>query len=335
MWNPLFDFRISNEVPELGLDASGWGNLSIFFHPLYVNYQNEYHSSSAGERSHRFLQVFASSRLVGLGALVSIYPETAITKAEQEAQSLELSHIVFDAEVSKELGARGITEGARFLRSEDSRSSKSQAVAVRQRLSDPVMALLLENGEFTAVEVSAELRIDLDKSEEELFARLRKKFRQQIRKYQDTLDACVRTDGAALDELRRLHFQVSGRTTRSSRTWEIQRQAVEEGSAFIVTISGLKNELLGALYVMHTPAEALSFSAAYDRQAMADGYPLGHLAEWEAIKFLRRNRLAKSYLLGSSGAATLENEKLANIVNFKDGFAPIYDLVGRLQHSRL
>lgn len=332
---PQIEFQISDTAPKGHLGRSNPENLPIYYQSLYVDYQNEYHLSRIGAKSHRFLKMFGGSRLVGLAALNRLTLGVGAPYANVDEPSLELSHIVFDERVSEELRVSTITEGAKYLRTRKNDVAETQAITVNGRLSDPVMALLVGNGEFTAVDVGAELRIDLDKSEEELFTRLRKKYRQLIRKYHDTLQVSVRTDGTALDELRRLHFQVSGRTTRSSKTWEIQRQAVEEGSAFIVTISSLTDELFGALYVMHTPAEALSFSAAYDRRAMADGNPLGHLAEWEAIKFLKRNSLAKSYLLGSSGRATLENEKLANIVNFKDGFAPIYDLVGRLQYSCL
>lgn len=330
--SPLIEFEVSDKAPRGPLGESGFESLPIHYNPLYVDYQNEYYLSKTGAKNHRFLKMFSGSQLVGLATLNRLEVDFGARHESTKKPILELSHIVFDQRFTKELKVCAITEGARYLGTLENDVAERTLIVVNQRLSDPVMALLVEKSEFSPTGVSAEFRIDLRNSEEELFGRLRKKHRQQIRKHRDTLHVSVRTDGEALDELQRLHFQVAGGHTRSLTTWGIQRKSVEGGSAFVVTISSPANELLGALYVMHAPEEAISFSAAYDRLAMAEGYPLGHLAEWEAIKFLKKNNLGKSYVLWGISPNTVRDQKFANILKFKQGFAPSYDLVGRLQH---
>jgi hypothetical protein len=199
-------------------------------------------------------------------------------------------------------------------------------------MADPFMRLLVQQEGFVSNAISAEMRIDLTKSEADLFASLRKKHRQQLRKYCDLTRVSVRTDVDALRELQQLHFQVSGRITRSPLTWKIQEQAITENLAFVVTIRNLSDELLGALYVQYSNYEAISFSAAYNRTAMGKGFPLGHICEWEAIKFLGRNSLAQSYLIGVASWETADNLKLSRINLFKDGFSPTYHLIGHLNY---
>lgn len=327
---PEFSFRISNRLAADLLAEARFENLPIAYEKLFQDYQNEYHTKDGNRKKFCFLEIAFGSRLVGLACIVDASFDQRTF--ELHTARLELSQTVFDPRVSPTQRAEAIVNGAEFLAARKSELSGKPSITVTQKLSDPTIALLLREGSFKATEISAEMRVDLTRKEADLFASFRKKHRQQIRKYSDLVRVSVRTDAEALHELQQLHFQVSGRITRSPVTWKIQEQAILEGLAFVVTARNLSDNLLGALYVMYSNYDASSFSAAYDRSAMKEGYPLGHICEWTAIKFLARNRLAQSYLLGGADRATTNNPKMSNINSFKDGFSPTYHLIGRLTY---
>lgn len=325
-----FCFQICDCLDEGLLAEPRFENLPIVYEKLYHDYQNEYHSKNGSETKVRFLKIALGSRLVGLACIVdSSLDDSGL---ELHTPRLELTQTVFDPRVSPTQRAEAIGNAAEYLSAIRSEWRGKASITVSQKLSDQTTKLLLRAGGFRATGIIAEMRVDLTKSEGDLFASLRKKHRQQIRKYSDLVRVAVRTDTEALHELQRLHFRVAGRITRSPLTWKIQEEAVLEGLAFVVTVRNLSDELLGALYVMYSNYDAISFSAAYDRSAMREGYPLGHICEWQAIEYLAMNRLAQSYLLGGAERTTTKDAKLASINSFKDGFSPTYQLIGQLTY---
>ncbi len=160
-----------------------------------------------------------------------------------------------------------------------------------------------------------------------MFSNFRKKHKQQIRKAERSFEVTVSSSELGVEELRLLHLRVAGRKTRSRATWKLQAQAVSEGQGFTVFVRERDGgQLVGGLFVMHSKSYGLSFSAAYVRQVMSAGAPLGHLCEWEAIKYLKSAVGAKKYILGNASEESLANDKVLNILHFKDGFGPEYAL---------
>ena len=93
---------------------------------------------------------------------------------------------------------------------------------------DHIGRFLLESGKkptlfYTQV-------IDLTKSVPQLHADMRKSYQNLANKYTPV----VTTYRNSLDIFKKLHIDVCGFQTRSDRTWEIQKDMLENGEAFIV-----------------------------------------------------------------------------------------------------
>lgn len=323
-------FGIKDEVTNSSLGGLECERMPIGYEPIYRDYLNAYFMGNGNRKRIRFLEIVLGSRVIGIARVVDAsLDDTGLWNAPR---GLEINNLIFAPQIAQSDRAKLIAKCAEFLLAKESVLSTNASVAVSQSLSDASLLALVERPDFIATAVHAELRIDLGKGEDVLFASLRKKHRQQINRYGALTHISVRTDVEAVHELHQLHLKVAGRTTRPLSTWKIQEQAIQQGLAFVITTRSLANELLGALFVLHSNEEAISFSAAYDRSAMARGYPLGHLCEWEAIRFLSSNTSTKSYLLGVVNQEFNQDAKLRNIRMFKDGFSPAYGLIGRLEY---
>jgi len=180
-----------------------------------------------------------------------------------------------------------------------------------------------------------DLRIDLSVSAEKIFENFRKKYRQQIRKHSPAVTVCVNTKPEGVSLLQSLHRRVSGRVTRSNKTWDLMRSATIAGQGFTVLSTLPEEKLVGALYVMHSDSHALAFSAAYDREVMARGLPLGHLCEWNAIKYLAENSTTSSYSTLVFPASWAILAKQAAILQFKEGLGATHHLMERFEYRRL
>lgn len=207
----------------------------------------------------------------------------------------------------------------------------SDRLVLGREFGDVDLPTLLNNGGVSLDGLGANLEIDLSPGSEALFRSFRKSHQKQIRRHLDTLNVEITTGDLALDELRALHLTVSGRVTRPLSTWKCQAIAMQRGEAFIVTARDEFKQLIGALYVMHSKTRAVSFSAAYRRDLMHAGLPLGHVCEWKAIQHLADNTTVVSYQIGKLSGRQNTTAKLRNINYFKDGFAPKYMLEAQLE----
>lgn len=122
-----------------------------------------------------------------------------------------------------------------------------------------------------------------------------------------------------MQDFRELHFDVSGRITRSERSWRIQADQVNAGEAFLIFIKN-SNELIGAALFLYNKASAIYAVAAYKREYF--DLPIGHGVQLLAIDFLKEKNV-KNYFLGSYHAPWSEGatEKELAIENFKKGFS--------------
>ena len=123
------------------------------------------------------------------------------------------------------------------------------------------------------------------------------------------------------DEFRELHRKVSGRITRSKKSWEIQLQMVRSSAAFAVFIRDSNNLLIGGTLIAHTKDEGIYVTGVYDRDLNEPS--LGHISQWCGIQELKRRGIPW-YKLGDGVFPSVENqvdEKEIAIAHFKEGYA--------------
>lgn len=180
--------------------------------------------------------------------------------------------------------------------------------------------------------VKHELFIDLDQS----MAEIKQGFR---RSYKSLLTSGARDwsilvldtpDEGIWQKFRELHFQASGRQTRSDETWEIQLAGLGQGLGFLVYLLNASGKMNGGGLFNVTRDEGIYAVAAYNR-ALPD-QPLGHLVQYRAIEELKR-RGQRWYKIGERPYAFDSPEPTAkeiSIGEFKQGFAshmfPRYEL---------
>ena len=123
------------------------------------------------------------------------------------------------------------------------------------------------------------------------------------------------------EEFRELHRKVSGRITRSKKTWDIQLQMIHSGSAFAVFIRDANKSLIGGALLAHTRDEGIYVTGVFDRDFNEPS--LGHISQWNGIQELKR-RGVQWYKLGDRtfpSSETHVEEKEIAIAHFKEGYA--------------
>ena len=121
-------------------------------------------------------------------------------------------------------------------------------------------------------------------------------------------------------EFKDLHEEVSGRKTRSSETWEIQRAHLESGSSVFIYLRNESGIMVGGGLFNLSKHEAIYAVGAYKRELFDK--PLGHLVQDEAIKLFIEKGISK-YKIGNRPYKNIEpipSEKELSIADFKQGF---------------
>ena len=130
------------------------------------------------------------------------------------------------------------------------------------------------------------------------------------------------------DVYKNIHFQAAGRKTRPDKTWNIMFDWIEEGVS-ILAVTKKDDEYISAQLVNTFNQKAFYHSGAtkpeYERER-----GVGHLAQWEIIKYLKSNDITH-YELGWNWHPNISqevaSEKMLGISRFKAGFgADIYPL---------
>jgi hypothetical protein len=142
--------------------------------------------------------------------------------------------------------------------------------------------------------------IDLTKTEEELHADLRKSYKNLCNKDFGGIDN-------ALGVLRKLHYEMHRRQTRSNETWHIQSKIISMQQAFI----SIQEENKAACLIYHNQHTAYYFSGASKRDANS------HPCLWRAILFAK-DLGCKTFEMGEQ--VFNGDPKLINISKFKRGF---------------
>jgi len=122
-------------------------------------------------------------------------------------------------------------------------------------------------------------------------------------------------------EFKKLHYKVSGRITRSDRSWDIHYDAIQKGNAFLIWLKDQNQEMVGAGFFLISPQEAYYGIGVYDRTLFDK--PLGHVVQFAAIEHMKKTQLSW-YKVGTRVFPTdtpAPTEKEVSVTIFKEGFA--------------
>lgn len=166
----------------------------------------------------------------------------------------------------------------------------------------------------------------LGKTENELFREIRKGHKSDIKRGIEngyTVEV-VNSNNFAIDKFngyRKVHFQASGRQTRSDETWDIMQDWVRNDLAVLALCKK------GESVIAATLVDTFKQKAYYHSQAILPEYQkekgIGHLMQWEIIKYLTCRGFTH-YELGWNWYPNISQEvadnKLLGISRFKAGF---------------
>ena len=118
-------------------------------------------------------------------------------------------------------------------------------------------------------------------------------------------------------EMEKMHIEVSGKRTRSSKSWEINAEMIKNNCAFLTKASN-KKKVLSYYFFFLNKISTIYFSSVTYREYFKIYKNLGHTSIWNAIKY-SRNKSRFLYLGDENINSSTDKEK--NIEFFKKGFA--------------
>ena len=171
--------------------------------------------------------------------------------------------------------------------------------------------------------IEYDLYINLDNDYETIKSTFRKSYKSLINSGTKKWNIYIldKKNDSVWNQFIHLHFLVSGKKTRSDKSWEIHYQSVINKKSFLIYLLDKNDKMVGAGLFNYTSDEGLYAVAAYDRN-LSD-QPLGHIVQSFAIKELIKRKV-KWYKIGPRPYLNSYNkstEKEINISEFKNGFA--------------
>jgi len=171
--------------------------------------------------------------------------------------------------------------------------------------------------------------INLNFNEDELLRNIRKghkadiKFAEKQGYAVSIFDKNNITDEAFLT-YKNMHFTAAGKKTRRDESWDIMYQWIKSGYAILALVKiNCNGPFVGAAFVITSQCKAYYGSAAMD-PSIDRMRGLGHLIQWEIIKYLKQNGFGY-YDLGLNAYVMISQDmpsrKDLSISIFKSGFA--------------
>lgn len=197
--------------------------------------------------------------------------------------------------------------------------------------------IILENG-GKLDKINYELYVDLSMSIEEIRSCIRKSFRPLVSSGMRDWRVLVmdKYDKHTWDEFRELHIKVAGRVTRSIETWNIQREAIKSGNAFLIYVTDSKGVMAGGGYFDMSDYECNYSVGTYDKDF--SDQPLGHMIQYQAI-MTAKEKGRKMYYIGErfyQEELPHIPKKRVQISHFKQGFSTnIFPRIGLFNHSKV
>lgn len=171
--------------------------------------------------------------------------------------------------------------------------------------------------------LSHELYVDLSWDYEDIRKNVRKSFKALIHLGERLW--CIKVHEDISDEefaeYQQLHYTVSGRITRSNESWALQKDAIRNKQAFLVTLRDEADSLVGGGLFNVSRDEGVYAVGVYDRSLFDK--PLGHAVQMAAIRHMKECGL-KWYRIGTRfyhGEDQDPTDKEYSISYFKEGFA--------------
>ena len=164
--------------------------------------------------------------------------------------------------------------------------------------------------------------VDLSLSLEDIRLEFRKSFKPLINKglREWKVQIYEKVSNEIFESFRMLHKSVAGRTTRSIESWQIQKEQINAGEAFLVTVVNEEDTLVGGGLFTYSRDNAFYCVGAYKRE-LSDK-PLGHIVQMKAIETLKKNKV-KWYEIGAKHLKTdgkIPTKKQLLIAHFTEGF---------------
>ena len=189
------------------------------------------------------------------------------------------------------------------------------------------MQMFLEKGAVCRG-INFECFVDLSLSEQDILSGIRRTNKYEIKKAYRLWNHAIITkcDGRkkveeCFEQFRELHREVSGKITRSERTWNIQKEAVLNTKDFLVMLYNSEYRLIGGA-LFSTTGSACSYSVGAYRRELYD-QPVSHISQWLAIKHMKASGMRRYYIgtRAYAGDWNHPDEKEIAIGFFKEGFA--------------
>jgi len=178
----------------------------------------------------------------------------------------------------------------------------------------------LRNG--NRVVLGYDIFLNLERSLEDIKAGFRRRYKalinQAARNWDYEIYSKVSKD--VWLEFQDLHYQVSGRKTRSGESWDLQYAGINAGQNFFIGLRDANGCMVGGGLFATSKTEGFYAVGAYDRSLFDK--PVGHLVQYLAIEEMVRRGLSW-YLIGkkfNTGDELVPTEKQIKISNFKAGF---------------
>lgn len=164
--------------------------------------------------------------------------------------------------------------------------------------------------------------IDLDSDVDKIKASIRKRYISLINKSKRLIDFKIwnsqNIDHEVFMQCRDLHISVSGRETRSKRTWDCQYDAISKDDAFLIT--GMMDGKLVTFGYFLTSSNHCYYGVSASVRELFN-IPVFHGLMWESILYAKSLNI-KFFETGIHSFTDDENisDKLLNISNFKRGY---------------
>ena len=173
--------------------------------------------------------------------------------------------------------------------------------------------------------------VNLSLSLQDIRLEFRKSFKPLINKGLREWKAQVyeKISDEVFESFRLLHKSIANKNTRSIESWQIQKEQITAGEAFLVTVENKDGLLVGGGLFTYSKDCGHYSVGAYKRD-LSDK-PLGHIVQMKAIETLKKNKV-KWYEIGPKYLKIDKKKptkKQFQITHFTEGFAT--DIIAR-QH---
>jgi len=161
-----------------------------------------------------------------------------------------------------------------------------------------------------------EMWVNLNLDKQLLWKNIRSSSRNLINKNKKHIEIRFPKD-FSISNYKKLHQEVSGKITRSSLTWELQKKMFDENK-LIVCEAYIENKFVGFSFFNHCNYIA-QYSISVTKREYFEKYSVNHLIMWEAIKKIKEMGISMLYL-GFSRSFVKSKSKVDSINLFKLGF---------------